>query len=517
VLDAVVQLAVLTRDQTVPPALAVAGDRHIVPAGATLDWAGQEGKLAVMTETGWRFFAPVPGWTAQILAEGQAAVWNGLAWVVPSEGDGRFARLGVSATADATNRLTVSAPATLLNHAGAGHQLKLNKAAAGDTASLLYQTGFSGRAEMGTAGNDTFSVKVSADGSTWYTALSAAGTSGTVTLPAPLHLGGQAADPGSPPNGAMWLNTTSGQVKVRTAGSTVVIAAGGGGGVTDGDKGDITVSGGGATWTVDPGAVTLAKMADLPTARLLGRRSAGTGVPEALTVAEARTLLGLEPLGLADFWEKAVFATANTQVGAFVGVAISSGNITTLPPTASILGYNFGGVFLRSSTTANGGYRFMTYTQCDRFGSVSRKFQARLLWRLQTGVTVRVGFHNATTSADATNGAYFEINGATISAKTASNSTRTTAGTTYAAVTNEMYTLDIEVNAAATEARFRVWEGLNATAVLDTTITTNIPTSQANSFGCGVVATESSTTASDMIILYQMALGTVAGYARMAG
>ena len=67
----------------------------------------------------------------------------------------------------------------------------------------------------------------------------------------------------------------------------------GGGGVSDGDKGDITVSGSGATWTIDANTVTLSKMADLATSTILGRVTAGTGDPEALTPAQVRTLLNV--------------------------------------------------------------------------------------------------------------------------------------------------------------------------------------------------------------------------------
>ncbi len=57
----------------------------------------------------------------------------------------------------------------------------------------------------------------------------------------------------------------------------------GGGGLSDGDYGDITVSGTGTVMTIDNNVVSLAKMATMATDSILGRATAGTGNVEALT------------------------------------------------------------------------------------------------------------------------------------------------------------------------------------------------------------------------------------------
>lgn len=95
-----------------------------------------------------------------------------------------------------------------------------------------------------------------------------------------------------------------------------------GGGVTDGNKGDIVVGNSGATWNIRTdmpgGAVTLAKMADIATDRLIGRDTAGTGAPEAISVTG-----GIEFTG-----------SGSLQVGAFSGEVEKTAGSSTLAITS---------------------------------------------------------------------------------------------------------------------------------------------------------------------------------------
>jgi hypothetical protein len=82
-------------------------------------------------------------------------------------------------------------------------------------------------------------------------------------------------------------------VTISAAGISVASVGGGGGGLTDGDKGDITVSGTGTVLTIDNDVVTYAKMQNVTaTNKLLGRSTAGAGDVEEITcTATGRSIL----------------------------------------------------------------------------------------------------------------------------------------------------------------------------------------------------------------------------------
>lgn len=198
-LDAVVQLTVASRSLTAPPSAPVEGLRYIVAPGATGAWSGAAGKIAAFQDGAWAFHMPGEGWLAWVRDESLLCVFDEMDWT-PAIDDALSINpaplVGVNATADTTNRLSVSAPASLFNHAGSDHRQKINKAAVSNTASQLYQTGFSGRAELGLTGDDDFHLKVSADGSTWNEAMVVDRTTGAVAFPCS-DLGGVLGNPWS--------------------------------------------------------------------------------------------------------------------------------------------------------------------------------------------------------------------------------------------------------------------------------------------------------------------------------
>lgn len=189
-IDGLMQLSVASRTLTTPPESPANGDRYIVAAAATGGWTGQDGKVTAYQDGAWAFYVPKEGWRAWCAAEGALLVYRAGAWSPLSSGDGdlpdafdNLTHAGINTTADATNRLSLKSPASLFDNEGAGHQQKINKHGSGDTASVLYQTNYSGRAEMGLTGDDDFHFKVSPNGSTWFEAMKIDRNTGRVSFP----------------------------------------------------------------------------------------------------------------------------------------------------------------------------------------------------------------------------------------------------------------------------------------------------------------------------------------------
>lgn len=183
-LDAIVQL-VVKAVVAAPPENASEGDCFLLLPDATGDWVGKGGKLAFRQDGAWLSIMPQPGWTAWFASEGKYRVLRQGAWQdMPLPATGTFQRLGIGTEADGANHLALAAPASLFTHSqeDGSHRMAINKAAKTDTASVLFQSGWSGRAEMGLAGNDGFSIKTSADGAIWRTALLCSGD-GRVSMP----------------------------------------------------------------------------------------------------------------------------------------------------------------------------------------------------------------------------------------------------------------------------------------------------------------------------------------------
>jgi hypothetical protein len=84
-LDAMVQLAVLDRTRTAPPASPADGDRHLVASGATGLWVGWDLNVAFWVDGAWLRLVPRPGWLVWVADEGTFFVWSGSSWASVGE------------------------------------------------------------------------------------------------------------------------------------------------------------------------------------------------------------------------------------------------------------------------------------------------------------------------------------------------------------------------------------------------------------------------------------------------
>lgn len=269
-LDGLVQCCIESTTRTDQPEGPVDGALYVLPDGAT-------GGSWSLFSPGSLMRAEGGGWTRVAVAEGMLAFVRDVAEVVVfQDGDPvplnrlirslqDVERLGIGATADAANPFLAKLNSALwtareTGDGGTGDlRLVLNKTGPSGVLSLILQSGWSGRAELGLIGEDAFGLKVSADGSAWTEAMKVDPASGRVSFPlgATRREATVVTEDGSwsPPDWARWVE------------ATVVGAGGGGGAGASGASGTERPGGGGgggggtsyAVWAVDslPGALDL--------------------------------------------------------------------------------------------------------------------------------------------------------------------------------------------------------------------------------------------------------------------
>lgn len=188
-LDTIVQMVAQSATQDTPPPSPANGDIHILPdVPLSGDWSTSAGPaLAIFRDGVWEFISPKAGWSCFVLDAQMSLRFNGTEWSAEYAG-GSSTILGVNTTADETNRLAVKADAELLSHddvtPGSGDARKIiNKSDTPQTASILFQSDWEGRAEIGLVGNDMLSFKVSADGETFQESARFDTVSGKASFP----------------------------------------------------------------------------------------------------------------------------------------------------------------------------------------------------------------------------------------------------------------------------------------------------------------------------------------------
>jgi Protein of unknown function (DUF2793) len=179
-IDALLNAGAISKTISTPPSVPAHGDVYIVPVNPIGVWQGKVNHIAYFDQI-WRFITPKQGqslWVHDALA---FCYFDGATWVQVSD-YGAPVLLGINAVADTTNRLSVTSDAVLFSAETDDMRSIISKTDANDTASILFQTNYSGRAEYGLIGNDDFTLKLSSDGSNFFPALTAQRSNRNITI-----------------------------------------------------------------------------------------------------------------------------------------------------------------------------------------------------------------------------------------------------------------------------------------------------------------------------------------------
>jgi len=118
--------------------------------------------------------------------------------------------------------------------------------------------------------------------------------------------------------------------------------SGSGGGLSDGDYGDITVSGSGTALTIDNTAVTFAKMQNVSTGVLLGRSTASTGSIETITPGTGLSLSGGSLSStITQYTDEQAQDTVATMIQNGTGISWTYNDVSnTLTPAVSLASFS---------------------------------------------------------------------------------------------------------------------------------------------------------------------------------
>lgn len=167
--------------------------------------------------------------------------------------------------------------------------------------------------------------------------------------------------------------------------------------VKDGDKGDITVSSSGTTFTVDNGAITYSKIQNVGANKLLGRRSGSGGAVEEITIGSGLSMSAGGTLSASGGGGVSKFGTGKFTLTGSSTYTIN--NITTSGNISALLNHLSGSstdpaivTVPFSSPTASTDY--MICVMFEEIGTAASPSVNRnqFVWKVQNGTKTTTGF-----------------------------------------------------------------------------------------------------------------------------